>query len=67
MKTDLVQDEQRKISCHPGSELRCHCGNMMGQITPRGIEVKCRRCKRIHVIPLAILEQFHHPSKAAAR
>ena len=49
------------------SEIRCRCSNMIGRLTARGIEVKCRRCKRIHVIPLSALDQFHHPANPACR
>lgn len=32
------------------AELRCHCGSLMARVTPRGIELKCRRCKRVVVV-----------------
>lgn len=47
-------------------EMRCACRNMLGRLTPRGIEVKCRRCKRIHVIPPSVLDQFHQPPQPAS-
>jgi hypothetical protein len=28
-------------------EQRCDCGNLLARLTPRGLEVKCRRCKRV--------------------
>jgi phage FluMu protein Com len=31
---------------------RCLCGNLLAKITPRGIELKCRKCKRLQVIPV---------------
>ena len=31
-------------------ELRCHCGSLMARVTARGIELKCRRCKRVVVL-----------------
>ena len=31
-------------------ELRCHCGSLMARVTPRGIELKCRRCKRVVIV-----------------
>jgi phage FluMu protein Com len=40
---------------HPeGSTIdqRCVCGNLLARIVPEGVEVKCRRCKRVVVIPL---------------
>ena len=30
---------------------RCLCGNLLAKVTPEGIEILCRRCKRIHRIP----------------
>ena len=34
-----------------GVDARCHCGNLLARLTARGIEIKCRRCKRIMLIP----------------
>jgi hypothetical protein len=31
---------------------RCECGNLLCKISAEAIEIKCRRCKRIHIIPL---------------
>lgn len=36
-----------------GRQLRCGCGSLMARITSEGIELKCRRCKKIYLIPLA--------------
>ena len=30
---------------------RCLCGNLLAKVSPEGIEILCRRCKRIHRIP----------------
>ncbi len=30
---------------------RCVCGNLVAKVTPRGVEILCRRCKRVHRIP----------------
>jgi phage FluMu protein Com len=32
-------------------QLRCACGNLLAKATERGIELQCRRCKRIVVVP----------------
>jgi phage FluMu protein Com len=32
---------------------RCHCGSLVAKLSPKGVEILCRRCKRIHVIPWA--------------
>ena len=31
-------------------EERCLCGNLLARLTPNGVEILCRRCKRKHVI-----------------
>ena len=35
-----------------GIDERCLCGNLLAKVTPDGVEVLCRRCKRVHHIPL---------------
>jgi phage FluMu protein Com len=32
------------------ADLRCACGSLVARITPAGIELKCRRCKRVVVV-----------------
>jgi len=34
-------------------EERCACGNLLAKLTPSGIEIRCRRCKRLHMVPWA--------------
>jgi phage FluMu protein Com len=33
-------------------EIRCSCRQLVAVKTPDGLAIKCRRCKRIHVIPI---------------
>lgn len=33
-------------------DLRCHCGSLVAKVKKNGIELKCRRCKRMALIPL---------------
>jgi hypothetical protein len=33
-----------------GRESRCVCGSLLARITARGVELKCRRCKRIVLV-----------------
>jgi len=33
-------------------DLRCECGSLMARVTKAGIELKCRRCKRVVVVPV---------------
>ena len=47
-------DEKRgEAAGDKGVDARCHCGNLLARLTARGVEIKCRRCKRVHVVPLA--------------
>ncbi len=40
-----------------GEDLRCLCGSLVAKVTKTGIELKCRRCKRVALIPLLKKEQ----------
>jgi hypothetical protein len=31
-------------------DLRCQCGKLVARMTPRGVELKCQRCRRIVVV-----------------
>jgi len=33
-------------------EMRCICGSLLARLVPDGVELRCRRCKRIVVVPL---------------
>ena len=35
---------------------RCECGNLVAKLTDETVEIKCRRCKRIRVIPMDLLK-----------
>jgi phage FluMu protein Com len=47
---------------HKAEEVRCHCGGLLAKITAKGIEIKCRRCKRVRVIAF-----FMTPSPRSGR
>ena len=36
-------------------ESRCHCGHLLAKVRKGGIELKCKRCKHLTVIPLQII------------
>jgi phage FluMu protein Com len=38
-----------------GRELRCECGSLVAKLVGDRIELKCRRCKRLALIPLGRL------------
>ena len=39
-------------SPRPSGECRCTCGSLLARRVQRGVELKCRRCKRTLVLPL---------------
>ena len=49
MNTDKITE--KKAEKAQALDYRCECGGLMAKIIPAGIEIKCRRCKRIHCIP----------------
>ncbi len=53
---------EEKVSA---GDLRCLCGSLVAKVKKNGIELKCRRCKRVALIPLSKKEQFtlekNHP------
>ncbi len=42
----------RRLPVRSGPECRCHCGNLLARLSVQGIELKCRRCKRVVILPL---------------
>lgn len=38
------------------NEARCHCGQLMAKLTEFGVELKCKRCKRIVLLPFHALQ-----------
>ncbi len=39
------------------NEARCHCGQLVAKLHREGVELKCKRCKRIISIPYTNIEQ----------
>ena len=37
-------------------ETRCECGQLIAKMCRQGLELKCKRCKRIVVIPLSSIK-----------
>jgi hypothetical protein len=42
-------------ACH-SDETRCECGQLIAKVRGCGIELKCKRCKRIVIIPFSSIE-----------
>jgi hypothetical protein len=36
-------------------EARCHCGQLVAKVSDNGIELKCKRCKRLILLPFSDL------------
>jgi hypothetical protein len=36
----------------PSDDCRCPCGSLLARLSERGVELKCRRCKRTLLVPL---------------
>lgn len=39
-----------------GDQCRCACGSLLARLRADGIELKCRRCKRIMLVPWSDVE-----------
>ena len=37
-------------------ETRCECGQLIAKVCGQGLELKCKRCKRIVVIPFSAIK-----------
>ena len=48
MQKGVVAVLNQKSESH---EHRCLCGSLLARITHEGIELKCRKCKRLQMIP----------------
>jgi phage FluMu protein Com len=45
--------KDRSADC---DETRCECGQLIAKVSGQGLELKCKRCKRIVVIPLSSIK-----------
>jgi hypothetical protein len=46
-----MNDQIIPSAIQPPKDGRCLCGNLLARLRPEGVELKCRRCKRVMVIP----------------
>jgi phage FluMu protein Com len=40
-------------------ERRCVCGSLLARLCESGLELKCRRCKRVVIIPWSASTSWH--------
>lgn len=56
---DDILEKQASASClceatvQQSTECRCACGSLLARVVPSGVELKCRRCKRVLILPLS--------------
>jgi hypothetical protein len=42
------------------SETRCECGQLIAKVRGQSLELKCKRCKRIVVIPFSSIQGWRN-------
>jgi hypothetical protein len=47
MKSDSKKDDSDTAKI----DRRCACGQLLARLTIQGVELKCKRCRRVHVVP----------------
>ncbi len=52
-------------SAPAADEARCICGSLVARVVAGGVELKCRRCRRIVLVPID--EQAFGPKAARPR
>ncbi|MCP9450094.1 MAG: hypothetical protein NNA21_08550 [Nitrospira sp.] len=55
MKPGTTSPKSAAISgsaCAP-DDVRCLCGQLMARLVENGVELKCKRCRRLVTIPLS--------------
>lgn len=50
-------------------EVRCECGHLLAKLTTEGVEMKCRKCKQVHLLRVSAdsLVRPRHPALRAPR
>ena len=58
LSDDAIQCKScmKYLDGHDRVDERCECGNLVAKLTAETVEIKCRRCKRIRVIPADMLK-----------
>jgi hypothetical protein len=46
------------------ADCRCACGSLLARLVEDGVELKCRRCKRTHFVPLEASDRGRLPAPA---
>ncbi len=57
-----MQHTLTQSSTSDACETRCECGQLMAKLGAAGLELKCKRCKRIVIIPFHSIEGWARPT-----
>ncbi len=52
----MITAKLNQSSCSQNNETRCECGQLIAKVVGGGLELKCKRCKRIVTIPFSSIE-----------
>jgi hypothetical protein len=52
----MTVEQSSQSTCHAQHETRCACGQLIAKVVGEGLELKCKRCKRIVTIPFSSIE-----------
>jgi phage FluMu protein Com len=52
----MVVTKDPRSESQQSNETRCECGQLIAKVRDQGLELKCKRCKRIVVIPFTAIE-----------
>ena len=55
----MVTARPSQSNCSPQKETRCECGQLIAKVVGGGLELKCKRCKRIVMIPFSSIEGWN--------
>ena len=47
------EEPERLEAREDGAAHRCSCGSLLARLVAGGVELKCRRCKRIVLLPFS--------------
>jgi phage FluMu protein Com len=61
-KREQQARQDAAVAVRDDDALRCCCGSLLARLVPTGVELKCRRCKRQIIIPLASSGAEESPS-----
>ena len=57
----MIEESQHaataEASDHEVTEARCECGQLVAKLGVGGVELKCKRCKRLVSIPFKVLQE----------